>query len=217
MYPRKSTRFRRSRRRKMPLIRRSYRRPIRRQRPKRKVRLSHPRRRKNRWKKSRPLIYRLGRPPYYRPKLRPHPKRIVVIRDSAPPPPIIIQRFNSRFSESARDALRSYNLYTRFWLNRLSDAPSQLINFIERYHHVSGFQHVVRIYFGNRYGKRQIRALLRLLRDLAVRDSRLYRRIKFRRGTSINEDGDVVRIALLHYRNRVYRVLPSGLIRVRRN
>ena len=208
MYPKsRVSRLRRSRRSKVPLLRRAYRSPIHRRNLRQKLRVARARKRWRKWKKPRPLIYRLRRRPY---RYKTRPKRVVIIRDPAPPPPIIIQRSRRDFTESARDALERHNLSLHY-----ADTPKRIIRFIERYHHVSGFQHVVRTHLKSTYGKRQVRALLRLLGDLSSRDSRFIRRIVFRRSTTLDENDNPVPIAILHYRNRRYRVLPSGLIRVR--
>ena len=146
--------------------------------------------------------------PHHRKRL---PRRLVVV-GGLPPTPVVVQHLNSRLSLDAREALRRHNLTTAYWLKRLRSAPGYIINFIENYHNVSGFQHVLWAYYGSRYGRKQVRMLLRVLRDLASRNGNLRSRLQFRRGMTIDEAGDPVRIALFRYSDRSYRVLPSGVI-----
>ena len=214
-----SSRLRRSRKSKMPRLR-IRRRPGLLTRPtKLRVRPSRLRYRRRSRQRNRPRIMRhrryLRNKYWHYDKRRRYPRRrrVIVVRE---PSPIIYRDVENRLSRSARDVLRYHSLYSARWRSRLLNAPSRLIRFIERYHRVPGFQHVLRAFYAGTYGRKQIFALLRLLRDLRLRDANFYNHIRFQRGAGIDHDGEPVRIALLRYRGRLYRVLPSGRTRIRR-
>ena len=162
----------------------------------------------SRWRRYPPKRYRYSHKRRWYPRRR----RIIVVRE---PSPVIISH-GPRLSRSAREALHSHDLYSSRWRSRLLNAPSRLIRFIEHYHRTPGFQHVLRAYYASQYGRKQIFALLRLLRDLHMHDPHFHDHIRFQRGGGIDRDGEPARIAILRYRNRLYRVLPSGRTRIRR-
>lgn len=94
-----------------------------------------------------------------------------------------------RFTQDARRALWRHGLLRGTWVDQLSDASEELVSFVNRFYRVSGFQHVVRSYFGGRYQRNVAKLAMRL----AERHDNKRGSLRFRRGLGVGPTGLPVR------------------------
>lgn len=75
----------------------------------------------------------------------------------------------SGLTESARRSLWRSGLLSQGWVYRLRQAPESLIQFIRRFHNITGFEHTVKAFFGNTMQKRAALMSIKLIRSLVQR------------------------------------------------
>jgi hypothetical protein len=112
------------------------------------------------------------------------------------------------FVPGAQRALRRVGLDTAHWRRRLRHAPPWLVRFINRFHRVPGFQHVVRATGGSRYQQHIARMLTRLAWRLQERHGDGPGAMRFEMASLVAPNGDPLRTVTLVHRGRHYQALP---------
>ncbi len=108
----------------------------------------------------------------------------------------------------ARRALDRAGMLQGIWASRLAQASPDLVRFINRFHRVTGFQHVVQDRFGVPARQARARLAQRLAHRLANRDPNFARRMAFQRVLGMALGGHpLVTVDVLH-RGRRHRLLP---------
>jgi hypothetical protein len=77
--------------------------------------------------------------------------------------------------------LRQRSLLSGVWADRLAGADERLIRFLNRFHRVSGFEHLLRDHFAGPYQRTVARLAMRLARVLAGRHPGFVRTMSFER------------------------------------
>lgn len=176
------TRRRRSSRRVsriQPRRRRSLRRrrPVRRPRPislSRRRRHGRPRPGSRRWCRRNPWSS------LCRPVPRPPAHISIDLRRPIPPRSLDRPRLD-RLTTEARRTLRQRGLLSGVWADRLAGADERLIRFLNRFHRVSGFEHLLRDHFAGPYQRAVARFAMRLAQLLASRHPGFARTMSFER------------------------------------
>lgn len=94
------------------------------------------------------------------------------------------------------------------WPDRLANACRRLIRFINRFHRVSGFEHVVREYFTSKYHRAGIRLAMRFTRQLAKRLPDVERQVAFGRSIVFAPDGKPIGVVHIRSRGVRYQLMP---------
>ncbi len=94
------------------------------------------------------------------------------------------------------------------WASRLAQASPDLVRFINRFHRVAGFQHVVQDRFAGPTRRTRARLAQRLAHRLANRDPNFARSMAFQRVLGVALGGHPLATVDLLHRGRRYHLLP---------
>lgn len=161
------------------------------------------------------------RPRKRRPRRRPprHKPHVIVVRRRrrrrwpywvvAPPeePPSSHPGLE-RFTPSARRSLRRAGLLRGVWSERLARVDRALVQFINRFYTVDGFDHVVRSYYEGPLPRARVLLLLRFTHQLADRRPDDIDRLRFELANAFAPDGSSIQVVVLRSGARRYYVLP---------
>jgi hypothetical protein len=98
------------------------------------------------------------------------------------------------------------------WPDRLAGGSQRLIEFIRRFHRVSGFEWVVRDYFAGSYDRAGAILAMRLAHRLADRHPDFIRRISFERALGLAPGGHPVRTVDITQNELRYQLKPWSQI-----
>ncbi len=150
--------------------------------------------RPRRLRRRRPLVTHIVRRWVPRHRYRP---RVLWIRDLPTSQPIVrgTHSYSPRlriYHAAAQAALHQQGLLDGIWRDRLATGDHELVRFINRFHAVPGFHHLVRDYMASPYQRRAARLAMRLAHRLASRDTRYASSMRFARSLGLLPDGTTV-------------------------
>jgi hypothetical protein len=117
-----------------------------------------------------------------------------------------------RINPRARAALQRHSQLAGAWAQRLAGASQKLISFINRFYGVTGFQRVVRDYYGGRYRRNVARLVMRYANRLANRYPDFARRLTFERVLGFSDDGQPIRTVAITRDGMRFRISPGPRI-----
>ncbi len=109
---------------------------------------------------------------------------------------------------AAQSILRRQGLGYVLRSNYLIRSNSKLVNFINRYYRVEGFEHVVRLYFQRVNQRSTAKILIKLTNRLTQNDPQPSDNIRFYQTTTFDSNGDPKKSVILVYRTIHYFALP---------
>jgi hypothetical protein len=95
-----------------------------------------------------------------------------------------------------------------FWLNRLARAPGELVQFMRRFFNVSGFEIVVKAFFGSTLQRRAARMAIRLAQSMSYKVPGYTTRMLFSREVAYAPRGAVHLTLQVELDGRHHVILP---------
>lgn len=108
----------------------------------------------------------------------------------------------------ARRVLRDLGLSGALWANRLRRGGRRLVDFINRFYRVDGFDEVIRLYFDGVYQRRTAQMLMRLAHQLVEKNGPFSGSMRFYRTRGIGPDGHFEPAVILVHKTLHHLALP---------
>lgn len=128
-----------------------------------------------------------------------------------------------RYERAALSALWRRDMLSGVWVPRLQRAPSDVVDFANRFHPVPGFHLVMRHHFGGPYRSNLAQIAMRVMARLADRNADFAQRASIEEVTSVLPSGDYLAVPELAYAGVRYQFFPwrrvrsPGLVRLLRS
>ena len=137
------------------------------------------------------------------------------VGQNRPPPVGVNMPRIRRYSREAQRALWRTRLLRGVWIDRLAAADDELVRFVNRFHPVSGFHHVVRAWLGNRVQRAAARLAIRMANRLADQHTDFVRTMRFRRAITPTSDGIPIQTLAITRGNVHYLLHPWSRLNAR--
>jgi hypothetical protein len=135
------------------------------------------------------------------------PRRTIVVRDGGGLPGSF-DYLPSNIVPRARHVLRKLGLSGATWANRLRRGGHRLVDFINRFYRVDGFDEVIRLYFDGAYQRRTAQMLMRLAHQLVEKNGPFPSNMRFYRTRAIGPDGRFEPAVILVHKTLHHLPLP---------